>query len=97
MLIGLQLPSILEGLTDVPHDASCSGSGVVVSLTVIVTRIVWVFPATYLPRWLSARIRAREPAPPATGRRSSCRGRACAASSRWPRRSPCRRTSRSAT
>ena len=31
---------------------------------VIVARIVWVFPATYMPRRLSAKIRAREPYPP---------------------------------
>ena len=28
---------------------------------VIVARFVWVFPATYLPRWLSASLRARDP------------------------------------
>ena len=32
--------------------------------SVIVARIVWVFPATYLPRYFSARIRARDPYPP---------------------------------
>jgi len=31
---------------------------------VIVLRIVGVFPATYLPRWLFPRIRARDPYPP---------------------------------
>src|SRR5205823_14641081 len=35
-----------------------------VSVTVIVARFVWVFPATYLPRWLSARVRQRDPSPP---------------------------------
>jgi CPA1 family monovalent cation:H+ antiporter len=37
---------------------------VAISLTVIVARIVWVFPATYLPRMLSAKVRARDPSPP---------------------------------
>jgi CPA1 family monovalent cation:H+ antiporter len=37
---------------------------VIVSLAVIVTRFVWVFPATYLPRRLSRRIRERDPYPP---------------------------------
>jgi CPA1 family monovalent cation:H+ antiporter len=38
---------------------------VVVSVTVILVRLAWVFPGTYLPRLLSARVRARErmPAP----------------------------------
>ena len=30
---------------------------------VIVARIVWVFPAIYLPRWLVPRIRVQDPAP----------------------------------
>src|SRR6202040_3425254 len=29
----------------------------------IVARFVWVFPATYLPRWLSAALARRDPAP----------------------------------
>ena len=44
--------------------AELIGWAVAISLTVIVARIVWVFPATYLPRRLSARIRARDPYPP---------------------------------
>lgn len=39
------------------------GLGVAISLTVILTRIVWVFPGVYLPRRLSRTIREREPAP----------------------------------
>jgi len=30
----------------------------------VLARVVWVFPATYLPRVLSSRLRARDPAPP---------------------------------
>src|SRR5207237_8015062 len=37
---------------------------VLVSVTVIVARFVWVFPATYLPRLMSARVRKRDPSPP---------------------------------
>ncbi len=62
MLIGLQLPSILADLTDHPP-AELIGLGVAISLTVIVARIVWVFPGTYIPRALSAKIREREPYP----------------------------------
>ena len=62
MLIGLQLPAILSNLA--PRTApQLIGMGVAISLTVIVVRILWVFPATYLPRRLSARIRARDPYP----------------------------------
>ena len=63
MLIGLQLPFVVEGLTAY-STAELLGLGVAVSLTVIVARFVWVFPATYLPRMLSAGLRARDPAPP---------------------------------
>src|SRR2546421_502836 len=31
---------------------------------VIVARFAWVFPATYLPRWLSPSLRKRDPSPP---------------------------------
>jgi len=36
----------------------------VVYATLLVARIGWVYPATYLPRRLSARLRERDPAPP---------------------------------
>ena len=52
-----------SGLSDV-HAADLCGSALAVSLTVIVARIVWVFPATYLPRFLSAKLRERDPYPP---------------------------------
>jgi Na+/H+ antiporter len=62
MLIGLQLPSILRALDQ--SGSTLIGYGLAISLIVIVTRIVWVFPATYLPRLLSERIRKRDPYPP---------------------------------
>ena len=62
LLIGLQLPAILDDLTTYAP-GELIGFGLAISLTVIVTRIVWVFPGTYLPRWLSRSIRDREPRP----------------------------------
>ncbi len=63
ILIGLQLPSILEHLA--PRTAiELLTLGAAVAATAIIARIVWVFPATYLPRRLSPRIRARDPYPP---------------------------------
>ncbi|MEU2020959.1 Na+/H+ antiporter [Streptomyces sp. NPDC016469] len=59
-LIGLQLPFVLKGLgTYSVTDAF--GYAVLVFLAVVVVRFVWVYPATYLPRWLSRRVREREP------------------------------------
>ncbi len=63
LAIGLQLPSIMAGLSTIPADVLLR-YGLIVSLTVIVARFVWVFPATYLPRYFSAKIRARDPYPP---------------------------------
>lgn len=62
ILIGLQLPTVLEGLAG-RSPAELLGTAAAVSLTVILVRIAWVFPATYLPRRLSARVRARDPEP----------------------------------
>ncbi len=39
------------------------GEAALVSLAVIVLRLLWVFPASYLPRWLFPRLRARDPYP----------------------------------
>ncbi len=65
-LIGLQLEGIVERLSE---DTTYSVValvfyGALISLTVILVRFVWVFPATYVPRWLSRRLRQRDPSPP---------------------------------
>ncbi|MFF1916685.1 Na+/H+ antiporter [Streptomyces sp. NPDC058239] len=59
-LIGLQLPFVLTGLGTYAV-ADVLWHAVAVFLAVVVVRFVWVYPATYLPRWLSKRIREREP------------------------------------
>ncbi len=61
LLIGLQLPSIVEALQ--PHVRDYALYGLLLSLTVIAVRIIWIFPATYLPRMLNPRLRARDPYP----------------------------------
>lgn len=63
VMIGLQLPGILRALSHEPL-SRLTTYAVVISATVVLVRIAWVFPATYLPRWLSARMRARDPVPP---------------------------------
>jgi Na+/H+ antiporter len=63
IITGLALRSILGGWSG-PFARDLVRGAVLVSLTVIVARIVWVFPATYLPRLLSRRIRERDPYPP---------------------------------
>jgi CPA1 family monovalent cation:H+ antiporter len=63
ILIGAQLPSVLEGLGD-RSPAELIGMAVIISAVVIVVRILWVFPGTYVPRALSKAIRTSEPYPP---------------------------------
>lgn len=62
-LIGLQLPEIIGNLGGQDPTRVVVAAGAV-ALTAVLARIVWVFPATYLPRRLSRRIRERDPAPP---------------------------------
>jgi CPA1 family monovalent cation:H+ antiporter len=62
-LVGLQLRSILDSLAG--HSAgSLVADGLVVSAAVVVTRLVWAYPSTYVPRLLFPRIRERDPYPP---------------------------------
>ncbi|MCX4611687.1 Na+/H+ antiporter [Streptomyces sp. RLB3-17] len=61
-LIGLQLPVVLKGLGQY-QGAQAAWYAVAVFLVVVAARFLWVYPATFLPRLLSARIRAREGAP----------------------------------
>jgi CPA1 family monovalent cation:H+ antiporter len=63
IMIGLQLPGILQKLNHEPL-SRLTTYGLLISATVILVRIFWVFPATYLPRWLSPKMRARDPIPP---------------------------------
>jgi Na+/H+ antiporter len=60
ILIGLQLPTILDTLSASRSFGELASWAVIVSVTVILVRLVWVFPGTYLPRLLSSRIRERE-------------------------------------
>ncbi|MBC2904847.1 Na+/H+ antiporter [Streptomyces cupreus] len=61
-LIGLQLPVVLKGLGEY-EGGRAAGYAVVIFLVVVVSRFVWVYPATFLPRIMSARIREREENP----------------------------------
>ena len=63
VLIGLQLPVVLDALGDRPA-LELLGYAALTAATVIVVRFLWVFPATYLPRKLSPSLRERDPSPP---------------------------------
>ncbi|EYT84079.1 Na+/H+ antiporter [Streptomyces andamanensis] len=61
-LIGLQLPVVLRGLEKY-SGAEAAWYAIAVFLVVVAARFVWVFPATFLPRLLSRRVREREENP----------------------------------
>ena len=63
VLIGLQLRNVVQGL-DKYTTGELVSYAVLVSLTVILVRMLWVFPATYAPRWASRWIREHDPSPP---------------------------------
>lgn len=56
ILIGLALPEIVHGLG---HDRLIDGIkyGLIISGIIIVLRFIWVYPAAYIPRWLSSKVR----------------------------------------
>ena len=64
ILIGLQLPTVLHALSG--HEIPIQRLvwyALLISLAVILVRILWVFPAAYLPRLLFKSIRKRDPYP----------------------------------
>jgi monovalent cation/hydrogen antiporter len=65
ILIGLQLPEVLRALSgrSVPI-GRLVWYALLISLAVILIRILWVFPATYLPRLIFKRVCRHDPYPP---------------------------------
>ena len=64
ILIGLQLPAVLHALS--AHSVPVHRLiwyALMISLAVILVRILWVFPAIYLPRWILQRHSKRNPPP----------------------------------
>jgi Na+/H+ antiporter, bacterial form len=59
-LIGLQLTTVLAEAGDI---GSLLVTGLIVTAATVLARIVWVFPATYLPRVLFRGVRERDPHP----------------------------------
>ncbi len=63
LLTGLQARTLIENI----HGGSwreLTVSAALVSAVVIATRFIWMYPATYIPRWISASVRRKDPAPP---------------------------------
>ena len=62
LLTGLQARPLLAGIKSYSSEDLII-SAVVVSLAVILTRFAWMYPATYIPRWLSPALARRDPSP----------------------------------
>jgi len=66
LLTGLQARALIEKA----HGFSIHDLLLATALTtaiVIAARFIWVFPATYIPRWVSPRLARRDPSPPWQG------------------------------
>ena len=62
-LVGMQLRPILDSLSGL-STTTLLVDALIVGGAVVVTRLVWIYPATYVPRFLFPRIRAADPYPP---------------------------------
>lgn len=60
IFIGLQLRNVMMGITDYSTQELII-YGLIISFVVIAIRFVWVVPSVMIPRWLSKRIREKEP------------------------------------
>jgi CPA1 family monovalent cation:H+ antiporter len=63
LLTGLQARALFAGLKSHALPQLAASAGIVVAV-VVITRFIWVYPATYLPRWLSRDLARRDPSPP---------------------------------
>jgi CPA1 family monovalent cation:H+ antiporter len=63
LVTGLQARTLLDRL-DVVQLRELGLAVLLTVAVVIVARFVWVYPATYLPRWLSPSLARRDPSPP---------------------------------
>ncbi len=63
LVVGLQARTLL-GRIEAYSLRDLAVAVALVTVIVIVARFVWVFPAVYLPRWLSPSLARRDPSPP---------------------------------
>lgn len=63
LMTGLQARAITAGFTSYSKSELIVAAAILCAV-VIVARFVWMYPATYLPRWLFPALAKRDPAPP---------------------------------
>ncbi|MCT2562006.1 Na+/H+ antiporter [Chryseobacterium herbae] len=61
VLIGLELPDIINGLGETSLMEGIK-YGLIISLIVIVVRLLWIYPVAHIPRWVSKKVR-QDPSP----------------------------------
>ncbi|WAC39766.1 Na+/H+ antiporter [Pedobacter sp. SL55] len=61
VLIGLELPEIINGLGEYSIWDGIK-YGLIISAITIALRFLWIYPAAFIPRWLSAKVR-KDPSP----------------------------------
>ena len=66
LLTGLQVRALLDQAQVIPIRELVIAT-VLTTLIAIAARFIWVFPATYIPRWASASLAKRDPPPPWQG------------------------------
>jgi CPA1 family monovalent cation:H+ antiporter len=62
ILIGFALPGILDGIQGIPRWQLIEYA-VMISATAVIVRLIWVYPATYLPRMLIPYVKKHDPIP----------------------------------
>jgi monovalent cation/hydrogen antiporter len=63
LITGLQARTLIEKAHDFPVGELLLVTAITAAIA-IVARFVWIFPATYLPRWLIPPLARRDPSPP---------------------------------
>ena len=63
LITGLQARTLIEKAHDFPVRELLAAIAITVAIT-IAARFIWVFPATYLSRWLIPAVRRHDPSPP---------------------------------
>ena len=63
LITGLQARTLIAGIGSY-STSELTISAAVLSAVVIMSRFVWMYPATYLPRWLIPAVRHKDPSPP---------------------------------
>jgi CPA1 family monovalent cation:H+ antiporter len=63
LLTGFEMRALFEKSKAFPLDNILMATALVTAI-VVIARFIWVYPAIYLPRWLSKSLRERDPSPP---------------------------------